>query len=254
MKMRWIAAVAMLALAAPAIADGDKNAVEQGRAGGKSKEKPGKAPVTVSPNDAPEPASWYTDGMAAIRAKNPGKAVALMNPVLADFDKRYADEKRHIYCAINAAQSAAYKEDATKASQDYVTIEPGWCRAQYVRAYALIDLDKLDDALTAFQHLTDLAPRNSRYLSELGYVLSAKRKYADALAMYQRSLAAVGLSPDNEDTEKCAAYRGMGFNLARLGRITEAEKAYRACLAIDPENKDVQDAIDGLADATKETA
>lgn len=253
MTMRgWVLGVAMLALAVPAFASD----VEQGRAAGKGvKGKSGDAEskAPVSPTAAPAPASWYNDGMDAIRDKNPGRAVSLMKPVLAGFEKQYAGEKRHMYCAINAAQTKAYTDDATKAAQDFVTIAPDWCRAQYVRAYALIDLDDLDGALVALRGLTDLAPRNSRYLSELGYVLSAKRKYDEALAVYQRSLAAIALSPDDADSEKCAAYRGIGYNLAKLGRIAEAETAYRSCLKIEPDNEEVQDAIDGLVDATKDT-
>lgn len=260
MTMRgWVLCAATFALAGPALAG---QGVEQGTTGKGGKgsnspvpfmSKPNAPKSPSSPNTAPAPANWYNDGMEAIREKNPGRAVTLMKPVLADFEKRYADEKRHIYCAINPAQTAAYTDDAKKAAQDFVTIEPGWCRAQYVRAYALIDLDDLDGALVAFRRLTDLAPRNSRYLSELGYVLSTKRKYAEALAVYERSLAAIGISPDDADTERCAAYRGMGFNLGKLGRIVEAEKAYRACLKIEPDNEEVQDAIDELKEATKDT-
>lgn len=261
MRLRKLGlALAVVALAAPAVANGNGQSatVEQGAAGKGGKAKGGPIPFTSSAtkpsgNEAPAPAGWYIDGMAAIRAQDPAKAVALMKPVLADFEKRYGGEKRHIYCAINPAQTTAYKDDAAKANEDYITIEPDWCRAQYVRAYALIDLEDLDGALIALQQLTGLAPRNSRYLSELGYVLSAKRRYAEALATYQRSLAAVAMSPDDAKTEKCAAYRGIGFNQARLGHIAEAETAYRACLAIDPDNQEVKDAIEGLSDATKET-
>jgi len=261
MTMRGLVlGVTMLALAAPAIAGQSSGGVEQGepKKGGKGKSSP--VPFTAGPaisgkssNAAPAPAGWYNDGMAAIRAKNPARAVSLMKPVLADFEKRYAEEKRHIYCAINPAQSAAYTSDATKAAQAFVTIEPDWCRAQYVRAYALIDLDDLDGALVAFRRLTDLAPKNSRYLSELGYVLTSKRQFSEALAVYQRSLDAVNLSPDDTDSETCTAYRGIGYALAKLGRIAEAEKAYRACLKLEPDNEDVQGAIDDLKDATKDT-
>ena len=240
-----VGATMVVALAAPLFA-AEKQAVRQGG----SVSSGGKPPKSSPSSDRPD---WYDRGMAAIRAKEPGKAVELMKPLLADFEKRYAGEKRHIYCAVNKQQAKAYLDDAAKASIDAVTIEPDWCRAQYVRAYALIDLGETDDALAAFRTLTDLAPRNSRYLNELGYVLIDKKKYTEALDAYRRSLAAVSLSPDDTDDETCTAYSGMGFSLSKLGKLAEAEKAYRACLAIQPDNQDVKDALDDLDEDRKQT-
>lgn len=204
-------------------------------------------------NRAPAPKGWYDAGMAAIRAKNPGRAIELVKPLLADFEKRYAGEKRRIFCAVNASQSRAYLSDAAAANIAAVTVEPDWCRAQYVRAYALIDLGKADDALQAFRHLADLAPKNSRYLNELGYALADKKQYADAVAVYQRSLAAADLSPDDTDQERCVAYRGIGYNMAKLGKLDDAEAAYRNCLAIGIDSDEVQDALDDLDEQRKQT-
>src|SRR4051812_20554620 len=50
----------------------------------------------------------FDAGMAAIRAKEPGKAVELMRPVLANFEKQYAGEEREIYCAVTPEQSSRY--------------------------------------------------------------------------------------------------------------------------------------------------
>ena len=210
-------------------------------------------PKSVAANRAPSPKGWYDAGMAAIRAKNPGRALEMVKPLLADFEKRYAGEKRHIFCAVNSSQQKAYLSDAAAAKLDVVTIEPDWCRAQYIRGYALIDLGKMDDALAAFRHLTDLAPKNSRYLNELGYVLADQKEYADAAKAYERSLAAVDLSPDDYDREKCVAYRGIGYNMAKLGKLDDAEAAYRNCLAIGIDSDEVQDALDDLDEQRKQT-
>jgi tetratricopeptide (TPR) repeat protein len=204
-------------------------------------------------NRAPTPKGWYEAGLAAIRAKNPGRAVEMMKPLLADFEKRYSGEKRHMFCAVNASQAKAYLSDAAVQKLDAVTIEPDWCRAQYIRGYALIDLGKTDDALAAFQRLTELAPKNSRYLNELGFVFADTKKYQQAVDAYQRSLAVANLSPDDTDQERCVAYRGIGYNMAKLGKLDDAEAAYRNCLAIDVDNDEVQDALDDLDEQRKQT-
>lgn len=254
MRPAWVSGLILLTLTAPAAARDD--AVRQGSTRSASRGDGSantKAPKTPKGLEAPDTKRWFDDGMAAIRDKNPGRAVAMMQPLLDDFEKRYAGEKRHIYCALNPAQSKAYGQDAAKDVAGAVTIEPDWCRAQYVKGYALIELGKTDEALAAFQHLTDQAPRNSRYLNELAYVLADKKKYADAVAIYRRSVEAADLSPDGVDEERCIAYRGLGYNLSKLGRLGDAETAYRACLAIEPDNEDVQDALDGIEEDRKQT-
>jgi tetratricopeptide (TPR) repeat protein len=241
-------AAAISVLGAPALAR-DDTVVRQGA----PRTAQARAPTKALANRAPSPKGWYDAGLAAIRAKNPGRAVELMKPLLADFEKRYAGEKRHIFCALNSRQQKAYLSDAAAAKLDAVTIEPDWCRAQYIRGYALIDLGKTDEALAAFRHLTELAPKNSRYLNELGYVLADMKKYDEAAGAYRRSLAAAELSPDDVDQEKCVAYRGIGYNMAKLGKLDDAEAAYRNCLAIGIDSEEVQGALDDLDEQRRQT-
>jgi len=180
----------------------------------------------------------YDAGMAAIRAKNPGKAVELMRPVLADFEKQYAGEKRDIFCALTPEQSTRYLAEAAKANRPAVTIEPGWCRAQYVTAYALIDLEKMTEAQTAFERLVRFAPQNSRYLNELAYIFMKQKKWQQSLDLYRRAEAAADLTPDRAKEERCLALKGVGYDLVELGDFNAAEAAYRKCLNINPDDED----------------
>ncbi|MBS0478037.1 MAG: tetratricopeptide repeat protein [Proteobacteria bacterium] len=180
----------------------------------------------------------YDAGMAAIRAKQPGKAVELMRPVLADFERRYAGEKRDIFCALTPEQSSRYLADAAKANRPAMTIEPGWCQAQYVTGYALIDLERLPEAQAAFERLVKLAPQNSRYLNELGYVFMKQKKWALSLEAYRRAEAAADLTPGRVDEERCLALKGVGYDLVELGDFNAAEAAYRKCLNINPDDQD----------------
>jgi len=180
----------------------------------------------------------YDAGMAAIRAKNPGKAVELMRPVLADFEKQYAGEKRDIFCALTPEQSSRYLSDAAKTNREAVAIDAGWCRAQYVTGYALIDLERLPEAQTAFERLVRLAPQNARYLNELGYIFMKQKKWRESLDVYRRAEAAADLSPDRVKEERCLALKGVGYDLVELGDFNAAEAAYRKCLNIDPNDAD----------------
>ena len=180
----------------------------------------------------------YDAGMAAIRAKNPGQAVELMRPVLADFEKKYADEKRDIFCAVTPEQSSRYLADAAKTSRPAVAIAADWCRAQYVTGYALIDLNRLPEAQAVFERLVRYAPQNSRYLNELAYIFMKQKKWQQSLDIYRRAEAAADLTPDRVTEERCLALKGVGYDLVELGDFNAAEAAYRKCLNINPDDED----------------
>jgi tetratricopeptide (TPR) repeat protein len=176
------------------------------------------------------------EAMNAIQAGDPARALALVEPVLADYDKAYAGEKRRIYCGQTTEQTVMYMALAVSApnKRDAVAINPGWCTTQYVRAFALVDLKRLDEAQAAFERLVEFAPQHARYLNELGYVLQQKRQWQASIAVYTRADAAAGLTPDRRDDERCVALRGIGYDLVEMGKLDDAERAYRKCLAITP--------------------
>jgi hypothetical protein len=176
----------------------------------------------------------FDEGMAAIRARNPSRAVELMRPLLADFEKQYAGEKRQIFCAVTPEQSSRYLADAAKSQREAVTIEPAWCRAQYVRAFALIDLEQYADARVAFEKLITFAPQNSRYLNELGYIFAQQKNWKDALSAYRRAEASADLTPEKTRDERCLGLKGMGYAMIELGDLNGAEAAYKGCLKLDP--------------------
>ncbi|MEO7389754.1 MAG: tetratricopeptide repeat protein [Sphingomonas sp.] len=195
----------------------------------------------------------YDAGMAAIRAKNPGQAVELMRPLLADFERRYAGEKREIYCALTPEQKSRYLADAAKANREAVAIDAGWCRAQYVTGYALIDLQRLPEAQTAFERLVRFAPQNARYLNELGYIFMKQGKWQQSLDVYRRAEAVADLTPDRAREERCLALKGVGYDLVELGDFNAAEAAYRKCLNINPNDEDSPRELKYIEEQRKQT-
>lgn len=246
---RGMVLAATVAVAAPAIAGQDVRQRPPGQSRDRSDDRVIKGDIDRD-DDAPSVAvrdksdrssaidATYDAGMAMIRAKNPGKAVELMRPVLADFERRYAGEKRDIFCAVTPEQSSRYLADAAKANRPALSIDAGWCRAQYVTGYALIDLQRLPEAQTAFERLVRFAPQNARYLNELAYVFMKQKKWKDSLEIYRRAEVAADLSPDRVTEERCLALKGVGYNLVELGDFNAAEAAYRKCLNINPDDED----------------
>ena len=207
--------------------------------------------VSAKDNDRldKQSAAVVEEAFTAIQSGEPQRALTLVEPVIANFEKANAGRQR-IYCAVTAKESAFYM--VAPASEGGASTEPApdgdtpdqgtsiilnsnWCRAQYVRAFALVDLKRLDEAQAGYERLLRFAPKRSRYLSELGFVFQAKRQWQASLDLYVRADAAADvLDPADRDYERCVALRGQGYDLVELGRLDDAEAAYRKCLAITP--------------------
>jgi len=235
------AVLAMLMVALPATAQTE---VRQGSSSSRPTDSRSRVPAETSRRLPLVTDKRFDEGMLALKNSEPQRAFDMMEPLLADFTRRYSGEKRQIYCAVTREQTIAYMALAATQKRDAVAVEPGWCRAQYIHAYALVDLGKLEEAQQSFERLVAYAPENSRYLNELAYLLQKKKLWQQSLDMYRQSESFAGLSPDSADNERCTAFRGIGYNLVELGNYDEAEVAYRKCLAIDPDDQRSQDEID----------
>ena len=172
---------------------------------------------------------------AAINDKEPERALTIVEPVLAGFEKDFANEKRHIYCSETPEQEGYYLNVAEGGADNVRLVDPKWCRAQFVRAFALVDLKRLDEAQKAFERLIGYAPQHARYLNEYAYVFLAKKEWQHSIDIYTRAEAAATFTPDRRDEERCVAFRGIGYDLVELGRLDDAEAMYRKCLAIIPD-------------------
>jgi tetratricopeptide (TPR) repeat protein len=77
-----------------------------------------------------------------------------------------------------------------------------------------------------------LGEHDSLLVSEKGAALNALKRFDDSLATYTGGLK---LASDT-DPDKARMYRGMGFALTELGRLDDAESAYRKSLMCEPGN------------------
>ena len=192
-------------------------------------------------------------GFAAIDAGDPARALAVIDPVIADFEKQFAGEKRHIFCSETPEQEGYYLTTAEGGADNARLVPVKWCDAQYVKAFALVDLKRLDEGQAAFERLVGYAPKHARYLNELGYVFLKKRDWQRSIDTYTRAEAAAAFTPDRRDYERCVAYRGIGYDLVELGRLDDAEAAYRKCLAIIPDDAKSLGEIDYIKEQRKKT-
>ena len=116
-----------------------------------------------------------------------------------------------------------------------------WSDAYFMKAYALIELRRVDDAKTAIGKALELSPVNARYLCELGMVHQLEKNWKESSKQYTAALKNVEFSPEvSKAIDLGRARRGLAYNHIELGNLDEAEKLYLQCLESDPKDARAQ--------------
>jgi len=184
-------------------------------------------------------AASLADAIQAVQSRRPGDAIPLLDTVIAAREAQYAGEKRHLFCARSQEESLLYllTEGAAK-RQDAVIVDSSWCSALFLKGFALIDLDRADEAKAYYDRVVALAPSNAQYLGELAEWYKARRDWENALVYFRRAETAAAVSPKDIQThDRSRAWRGIGFVLIEQGKLDEAEAMFRKCLAADPNDQ-----------------
>jgi tetratricopeptide (TPR) repeat protein len=84
-------------------------------------------------------------------------------------------------------------------------------------------------------------------LSERAVALAGLKRWKDALASYDNVLRL----PQVDNHMRGVAHRGRGFALVEMGRLDDAEAAYKASLKVDPGNKIALGELDYIAGLRK---
>jgi tetratricopeptide (TPR) repeat protein len=171
----------------------------------------------------------------AVNAGRPGDAIALLEPVIASYDKEQERNKARYYCARSQVEILLYMGEAATEKAEAAAYGMTRCDALFLKGFVLVDLGKNDEAELALKKATELAPHNSQFLAELAELHKARHDWQGAYALFSRSASESEFSPpETQKQELVRARRGMGYTLTELGKIDEAEKLFRECLRLDP--------------------
>lgn len=175
-------------------------------------------------------------------AKQTAEASILVDALLADYDKAYADEKRRTYCAEDIGVGAPLK-----APRDAVVIGPGWCRALWAKGYILSDNGQAAAAIPYLKRALAMYPGRRQYAQELTFAYQAARDWP---AMLDAATDEAKSVRDSDGAERvtflCKAWHGMAFAQIELGRWHDAEAMLHKCLALDPDNVKAKSELDYL--------
>ncbi|GAB2503382.1 hypothetical protein [Lysobacter humi (ex Lee et al. 2017)] len=161
-------------------------------------------------------------------------ALGEYDTVLAAYRARYPADGRRRYDVRSPEEALAVLAMAANDGGPADALYVHWSDAHYMKAYALVELARLDEAAVELGHALALAPMNSQYHAELGHVFQERRDWNAALRHYIAATDHAAFSPANdEDGDRARGLRGQGFVLIELGRLDEAERRLREAMRFD---------------------
>jgi Flp pilus assembly protein TadD len=187
-----------------------------------------------------------------IGSGKPADAVAVLDALIATQEAQRTKETRQIYCARTPAESLLYLATAANEKKAAIVLPQSACYSIFLRGYALIDLNRSDEAKPWLERAIAMAPSNAQFINELGEWYKNRRDWNTASSLYQRADGAAALSPqDRQTSDKARAMRGMAFVLIERGKLDEADRLYRACLKLNPNDDAAKRGLQYIADGRK---
>ena len=179
------------------------------------------------------------EGRKVLLKGNPQKAIVeYFDPVILRYESLYKDSPKHIYSAQNQVEMLIYAALPDDRKRDIEVLDGTWSNAYLVKAYALTELNRVNDAQAALGSAIALSPLNSQFIAELAYTYQSQKNCSKSIATYIEASSAAELGSD--DTTKTVdltrAWRGQGYCLVEQGKLDEAEALYKKCLALDPKD------------------
>jgi len=132
------------------------------------------------------------------------------------------------YTLMEAMQGAA----GTPGKREVAWVGPSYSRAFQLLAYLAVEDRDLDRAAGLLDRGIALEPR-AELQTERALVYGHQGQLDKALALYVQ----VSESAESDDAAKARAWRGRGSVLTDMGKLDDAEAAYRKSLEIEPDQK-----------------
>lgn len=212
--------------------------------------------TVVAAAEDDEDARWkrLAEIHALSRSGHPEQALPQVDALLAEYATRYPPGPTRWYVARDTAESLAYSILATTALEGsgqttaQVLTGVAWADAYFVKAWALVELRRLDEAREALDRALQLAPWSAENLIERAEVSKLERKWNEAMEDFVAAEEFSTFSPEHEQKAvKGQAMRGQAFVHVELGAFDAAERVLKACLELDPDDQKAKDELAYIA-------
>ncbi|MGG6462443.1 tetratricopeptide repeat protein [Solilutibacter silvestris] len=174
-----------------------------------------------------------------------------LTPVIREYENMPRKGDPRLYSARSPKEAlyymllAATAHDQSGVGRDAIDAGYAYGYAYYLSSYAQTELKHQIEAEALLRKAVELAPMNSLFIGELGYHIQMTGDNVGALEMFKRAEAATEYSPEETRIfDKTRALRGQGYALVELGKLDEAEAAYKAAIKLDPDDKKSKDELE----------
>lgn len=174
---------------------------------------------------------------ALIKQGKATEAVSILDEVIAAEEASHKGEIRMTFAARSMTEALLYSGMAATQKKSAIVLNDTWALGYFLKGFALVDLNRGDEAKTWFDKAIALAPMNAQFLAERGEWHKNRKDWGSAYADFESASTAAEFSPDDVKTiEKGRALRGMAFVRIEQGELREAEKLLKQALKLDPKD------------------
>ena len=193
------------------------------------------------------------EAIALMKRNNPAGAIAMLDPVLAEYDALYPASGPRVVCATDMTSTLSGLLSAAVDKKDAVALNSTWCYALWARGFALVELGRIEEALPPLERAAAMMPSRAQFHSELGYVHQALKHWDLSLAAYARAVAAAEPMTDEKDRkfELRRGWFGMAYAQIELGKLDEAEDLLNKALKVAPGDTKILNELEYIRDARR---
>jgi tetratricopeptide (TPR) repeat protein len=189
-------------------------------------------------------------GFDLIQAGKPAQAIARFDRVIAGYESERRDTVARCADSLEEATILSIVLMADSSVDGDVTIlGRNWCSALFGKGFALIDLNRPDEAEAYLERATVMAPLEAHYVNELAELYKNRRQWQLSYDTFARALEVADTAGLRTSPKiKARSLRGMGFTTIELGDLETAEELFHRSLELDPGNPGAKAELEYIAD------
>ena len=178
------------------------------------------------------------DAVNRLQHGDPAGAETIFTKVIGAYEAQ-AKPGRTYRCAEDMKDSIAVSARSKLATSGDVTIlGSGWCIALWGEGFALIDLNRSDEALPFLARAVEMAPTRAHYVNEYAEWYKSHHQWQKAHDLFAQAWKIVDHDKKGPDRKVAArALRGIAFTTVELGDLEAGEKLLRQSQQYEPESE-----------------
>lgn len=183
-----------------------------------------------------------------IKDGKPQDALPIVDAIIALEERRSTVPQTIYYSARSLAEALVYAALADKQGRNSVVYNGDWATAYFLKGFALVDLERPDEAKAMFDRALELAPMNAHILAERAEWHKSRRDWASALADFEAAQSAAEFAPEDSKVDETGrALRGIAFVKVEQGEFDAAIAIIKQALKLNPADSKAREELDYIA-------